>query len=95
MNKTAHRVWINPKGYACIAVKEGGRTKAFLLHSLEWALANGPVPDGYQIHHLDHDKGNWRLANLMLVDPQTHRQMHRKGRSTDNTHKPGVGQENR
>jgi hypothetical protein len=82
-------VWLNRKGYACITTNDQGYGKAFLLHKLIWEQANGPVPLGYEIHHLDHDRANWRLDNLMAVDRRTHQEMHRKARSTDISHKPG------
>jgi hypothetical protein len=85
----SYPVWINGKGYACVTVNENGYGKAFLLHKLVWEQANGPVPMGHEIHHLDFNRANWRLDNLVAVDRQTHQEMHRKARSTDINDKPG------
>jgi hypothetical protein len=94
----SYPVWLNQKGYACITANEKGYGKAFLLHKLVWEQANGPVPMGHEIHHLDHDRANWRLDNLMAVDRPTHQAMHRqaraaKDRSTEYSHKPGKDKE--
>jgi len=78
MNNKAYPVWKNGKGYACVSITENGYQKAYLLHRLVWELEHGPVQPGYELHHVDHDKGNWRLDNLMLLDRQTHQDLHRQ-----------------
>lgn len=42
------------------------------LHQVVWEDANGPVPDGFEIHHRDKDKTNNNLANLQLVQAGRH-----------------------
>lgn len=42
-------------------------------HRVVWEAANGPIPDGMQIDHLDCNGGNNALANLDLVTPQQNR----------------------
>lgn len=37
------------------------------MHRAMWAHANGPIPDGGVIHHIDHDKSNNDLSNLRLL----------------------------
>ena len=83
-------VWKCKKGYACVAVNVDGRSRAFLLHKIVWEEVYGPVPAGYEIHHLDHDRMNWRLDNLIAVDRQTHLALHRQTRPTDINNKAGV-----
>jgi hypothetical protein len=89
MNDKTYKVWRNHKGYACITVKVGSKERAYLLHKLVWERANGSVPDGHDLHHIDHDKANWSLDNLMPVDRQTHQELHRRVRSTVVNNKPG------
>lgn len=50
--------------------KVGG--KNWLEHRWVWTQANGPIPDGYQIHHIDHDGFNNDLSNLELVSTKDH-----------------------
>jgi len=45
-------------------------------HRLIWAEANGPIPDGYVVHHINHDKRDNRLENLQLMTHQEHSAHH-------------------
>lgn len=36
------------------------------LHRAVYEAAHGPVPDGFHVHHCDHDRANNQLANLEL-----------------------------
>lgn len=49
------------------------------LHQVVWEDANGPVPDGFQIHHRDEDKTNNDLANLQLVRTGKHISVYHPG----------------
>ena len=86
-----YRIWLNPKGYACVALEVGGKQRAYLLHRLVWEMANGPVPDGHDLHHLDLDRANWRLDNLAVVERSAHQQYHRNLRFTNKNNKAGAG----
>lgn len=50
------------------------------MHRDVWAHYNGAVPDGYVIHHLNHDKGDNRIENLSLVEWANHTSQHSKER---------------
>lgn len=41
-----------------------------------WIAAHGPVPDGYHVHHKDHDHTNWQLENLELIEAKAHNSYH-------------------
>jgi hypothetical protein len=47
-----------------------------LLHRDVWSAANGPIPDGWHIHHRDHDRGNNDLANLEALSAKRHHGHH-------------------
>lgn len=46
-----------------------------MVHDWTWEQANGAIPDGFEIHHIDGDKQNNDLANLQLVDDITHKRL--------------------
>jgi len=50
-------------GYYNLCVKQ----KRYLAHRAAWIIVNGLIPEGMQIDHIDHDRGNNRLNNLRLV----------------------------
>lgn len=63
-NKGYHRVWdIKQKRYR-------------LEHNIVWEEHNGKIPDGMQVHHIDHNKLNNDISNLKLVDSLTHKRIH-------------------
>jgi predicted nucleic acid-binding Zn ribbon protein len=50
------------------------------LHRDIWASVHGPIPEGYDIHHKDFDRGNNSIENLQIVLVREHRLLH-SGRS--------------
>ena len=63
---------ITKKGYTRIWVGDCHR----MLHDIVWENANGSIPDGYEIHHIDGDKQNNDIENLKLVTPLEHKRIH-------------------
>ncbi len=66
------KVWLTNKGYP--SVWRDGKSK--MVHVLEWEKHNGPKPEGMQIHHLDENKANWEISNLLLVSASDHLKIH-------------------
>ena len=48
------------------------------LHVYVYEKCNGEIPKGYQIHHIDHNKDNNDISNLMLLTRKEHNKIHKK-----------------
>lgn len=59
----------NVWGYPRTTVKINNKTHSFYLHKIIWVAANGVVPNGFEIDHIDKDKANYKLSNLRLLTP--------------------------
>lgn len=64
----------NKTGYFLSAKEINGRRKR--LHIYIWEYYNGDVPKGYHVHHIDHDKNNNEIDNLMLITAKEHASLH-------------------
>lgn len=53
--------------YTQIELSKNGIHSYPVVHKLVWEAFNGPVPDGYEINHLDENHHNNSLSNLALV----------------------------
>ena len=82
-------VYQDAKGYKCIWING----KDVKVHVFVWEQINGSKPDGYEIHHIDHDKGNYDIENLELLSKSDHRRIHAGWIKTDGewSHKPCTG----
>lgn len=43
------------------------KQKRYLEHRIIWEMHNGPIPDGYEIDHIDHNTLNNDITNLRMV----------------------------
>lgn len=66
------------EGREYVCWKEHGKQRRELAHRWLWKQANGPIPDGYEIHHRDHDALNNDLGNLMCVTAEWHDNYHQR-----------------
>jgi hypothetical protein len=48
------------------------------LHRYVWIKFNGGIPKDYHIHHIDHNKDNNDISNLILISKQEHSIHHGK-----------------
>lgn len=71
-------VWVrfrcqDADGYVQITTLEGERIPA---HNYVWQKHNGPIPDGYLVHHINGIQNDNRLINLALVKKENHKKIH-------------------
>ena len=68
------RYTIGDHGY--YRATEGDRE---LLHRSVWKRERGSIPDGWQIHHIDHDKTNNEVENLECLTIEDHARLYNMG----------------
>ena len=66
---------VTKRGYIYRTVN--GKTRA--EHLVVWEAANGPIPSGHVIHHIDKDRSNNDLSNLKLMTRVEHGKWHGRG----------------
>jgi hypothetical protein len=67
------------RGYSHVTLSSGGRARNHLVHRLVASAYIGPIPEGYQVNHLDSDRRNNNLRNLEICTPEAnmaHAQRH-------------------
>ncbi|BBL62384.1 HNH endonuclease signature motif containing protein [Methanobrevibacter arboriphilus] len=68
--------------YYIFSEKEGNKGK--FLHRLVWEdRSQIKIPKGYIIHHLDENKLNNDIENLICIQDKIHRQYHKYGTTHD------------
>ena len=82
-------VYLDSKGYKLIYLSG----KDIKLHVYVWERVNGPKPEGHEIHHIDEDKGNYELSNLLSLSHSDHQRVHAGWVMSNGewTHKPCSG----
>lgn len=71
---------LNSEGYYAItSVKEGNCGK--LLHRLIYEDEVGPIPDGYHVHHINHNKIDNSIENLQALSLSEHSRLHTTGKN--------------
>ena len=66
-----------------LVVSRNGSKKSLLAHRVAWTIANGAIPDGLEIDHINGDEGDNRLANLRLAT-RSENQWNKKKHRVDN-----------
>lgn len=69
-------------GCCYVKVKVDGVFKKIRYSRWLWEQEYGPIPEGYQIHHKDHNPLNDVIENLEALPAFHHNSMHHKGLKT-------------
>ena len=93
--RTGETKRLNPgkdkQGYLYVCLMKNGTKNWEKVHRIIWEAFNGPIPDGYEINHINEDKSDNRLENLSIV---THKENINHGtcskRAGEKHHKPVV-----
>ncbi|ACQ54142.1 HNH endonuclease [Clostridium botulinum] len=59
-----------------LSTKPTKENKRQRLHVYVWEFYNGRIPEGYEVHHKDEDKGNNDISNFELLLGLKHRKLH-------------------
>ena len=61
--------WTTKYGYKRVALTDNeGNSKMYHLHRVVYeAVTSSPIPEGYEINHIDENKENNTIANLEIV----------------------------
>lgn len=46
------------------------------LHQMVWITERGAIPRGYEIHHIDFNRENNDISNLVCIPKEEHRKLH-------------------
>ena len=47
-----------------------------MMHRAVWEYHNGPIPDGWDVHHKDRDRTNNDISNLQCLPKDEHTKLH-------------------
>lgn len=64
----------NRRGY--VMVFDFYDKKWYPAHRMIWEAFNGPIPEGYEVHHIDGRRTNNALSNLILLSKLEHYFLH-------------------
>lgn len=70
--------------YFLLTKTKKGKTKNFPLHRIIFETFVGEIPDGYIIHHIDENKKNNAVSNLLMVTAEEHVKIHFTGKPSWN-----------
>lgn len=62
--------------YLCSQKTDNGNRER--LHNFVWRKAHGDIPKGYHIHHIDRNKNNNTLSNLIMLSQSEHGKVHKE-----------------
>lgn len=79
MNKTFEhngRIFFQQAGQPYYRSWNTDKARPDYLHRVIWEEAHGPVPEGFDVHHIDENPENNDLSNLEALSRKDHRLLH-------------------
>lgn len=64
------------QGYLLCVLSKDGKTSLYLTHRLIMMAFDGPISDGYNVHHNNNDRTDNRLENLSCLPTGIHNGLH-------------------
>jgi len=58
--------------------KKNGKAQSYPIHRVIWMQQQGEIPKGFMVHHLNGDKKDNRVENLICVSRKDHAKLHHK-----------------
>lgn len=65
-----------PNGYLMHNLSKDGKCTPKSVHKWVWITFVGPIPKGYDVHHINHNRQDNRLENLCLKEHKKHMKEH-------------------
>lgn len=82
---------IDKNGYVLVSKQKGYKHRC--LHQYIWMVANRcEIPEGYEIHHIDHNPLNNSIYNLGLIESTKHRSEHKIGNIFTEEHRRKISE---
>ena len=69
--------------YLKFSLSKEGKVKSILAHRLVYEVFIGQIPDGYDVHHKNHNPKDNRVENLELIELHKHRKNHYEENKTE------------
>jgi hypothetical protein len=63
--------------YYRVRLCKNGKRYPRTFHRLIYAFFNGPIPKGYDVHHIDFNSFNNHISNLQMLTRKEHNLLHR------------------
>lgn len=61
-----------PNGYSSVEFRRDGKRQKVLSHRIIYSMHYGSIPEGFDIHHIDGDRGNNKIENLRPMSRLSH-----------------------
>jgi len=72
------KIDLNSANYGRVTLSKQGKTERFLVHRLVYESYYGEIKNGLQVHHIDENKLNNSINNLMLVTQRENNHLSRE-----------------